>query len=169
LPPAPATRCGGSRALRSRNEALLTELTGSRSLRGHAEGYLIEAGHQAFAIDAAKAERKRWEIASGALQLAVSDGLGFGGVLTSAAQRVSGRVKDVTLGKALDQGFRAAFTRLGQDAFNEALRMTTRGGDAIAAQWGNFKDDLGLHLQGQAEARLGYRQGVLDGFENEAN
>ena len=101
---------------------------------GHALGYLVEAGHQALAVDAAKAEHERSELASGALQLAVSAGLGFGGVLASAALRVAGSAKDATIGKGLDQGFRAAFTRLGQDAFNAAVRTTTSRSAAAVAQ-----------------------------------
>jgi hypothetical protein len=119
---------------------------------GDAVGFLLGAGIRAFTAEAAKRGGANGQLAVTAIQVALAAGLGYGGVLAAGALGIEAR--------ALDQAFRAGFSRLGQEELTGLLRTASDSGAALATEWSRFQSDMRHALRDRVQTLQGFEDGV---------
>jgi hypothetical protein len=118
---------------------------------GDGLGYLVEAGHQAFAVEPAKERREAIQNAASVAQIALAAGLGYAGVVAAGALGISER--------AADQALRAGFSRMGQESFNSLLDAAKRSAPDEQKRWTQIKESVSLRLQGSVFSKTGFETG----------
>jgi hypothetical protein len=122
---------------------------------GDALGFFLEAGVQACGVSQTKEEQAQAQLMTSAIQVAVVAGLGWGGVAAAQALGV-----DKALGKAMDQAFRAGFSRVGQENLNGMLSGMGKNLSAKEDQWHAFRDVVHRSLRGSSITQGGYVDGI---------